>query len=58
MATARRSSISEPHCPRACPGPVRPIAHTRGVARTAATCRRPPAWTRRDCHTPLSCCAP
>ncbi|WP_329374610.1 transposase family protein [Streptomyces sp. NBC_01483] len=57
-ATARRSSISEPRRPRARPGPVRPIAHTRGVARTAATCRRPPAWTRRDCHTPLPCCEP
>ncbi|MGW1507224.1 transposase family protein [Streptomyces mirabilis] len=30
-ATARRSGISEPRRPRARPGPVRPIAHTRGV---------------------------
>ncbi|MFE2571938.1 transposase family protein [Streptomyces mirabilis] len=30
-ATARRSSISEPRRPRARPGPVRPIAHARGV---------------------------
>lgn len=52
-ATARRSSISEPRRPRARPRPVpADRAHMRGVARTAATCRRPPAWTRWDCHTP------